>query len=183
MQELGAPSALPSPAWDLPARGRGCSTALFLNGHRLLPHVGVLCMPSCVRDGVGEGLSWQHSHVNCGPNPHPSCKHQRGCYSSWVRATLWTLLLFLCIVTGIERSLFIDELNPQYSHFRFQKFRLHLKMGVNSSDLMDFSPPSSSIQGILLTRTLEWFPFPPRGIFPTRDQTWVCCDTGGLFTC
>lgn len=67
------------------------------------PMWGVLCMPSCVRDGVTRGLSWQHSHVNCGPNPHPSCKHQRGCYSRWVRATLWTLLFFLCIVTGIEK--------------------------------------------------------------------------------
>ena len=94
------------------------------------PVWGVLCTPSCVRDGVTRGLSWQHSHVSCRPNTHPSCKHQRRWYSRWVIATLQTLLFFLCVVTGIEkRGLFVDELNPQYSPFQTSEVRTSPKNG------------------------------------------------------
>ena len=81
----------------------GCSIAPFWMATGPCPVWGVLCLPRCVRGGVTRGLSWQHTHISHGPHPHPSCKHQRGWYSVWVIATLWTLLFFLCVVTGIEK--------------------------------------------------------------------------------
>ena len=43
-------------------------------------------------------------------------------------------------------------------------------------DLMDCSPPGSSVQGILQARTLEWIAIPfSRGSSRPRDQTWVSC--------
>ena len=48
---------------------------------------------------------------------------------------------------------------------------------------MDYSPPGSSIHGILQARILEWVAMPSsRGSFPTKNQTHVSCITGGIFT-
>ena len=48
---------------------------------------------------------------------------------------------------------------------------------------MDYSPPGSSVHGILQARTLEWvaisFSREPSG---PRDQTWASCIEGGRFT-
>ena len=39
---------------------------------------------------------------------------------------------------------------------------------------MDYSPPGSSVRGILQVRILEWVAMPtPRGSFQTRNQTCV----------
>ena len=48
---------------------------------------------------------------------------------------------------------------------------------------MDCSPPGSSVQAIFQTRILEWIaiPFSKRSSWP-RDQTWVSCFVGRLFT-
>ena len=50
-------------------------------------------------------------------------------------------------------------------------------------DPMDCIPPGSSAQGILLARILEWVVMPSsmRSSWP-RDQTWISCIVGGLFT-
>ena len=43
-------------------------------------------------------------------------------------------------------------------------------------DAVECSPPSSSVHGILLARTLEWVAMPSsRGSSPPRDRTRVCC--------
>ena len=43
-------------------------------------------------------------------------------------------------------------------------------------DLMDSSPPGSSVHGISQARTLEWIAMPsPRGSSRPRDQTQVSC--------
>ena len=48
-----------------------------------------------------------------------------------------------------------------------------------TSELMDYSPPGSSVHGILQARTLEWVAMPSsRGSSWLRDQTLVSDQTG-----
>ena len=50
-------------------------------------------------------------------------------------------------------------------------------------DLVDCSPPSSSVHGILQARILEWVAMPfSRGSSPPRDQTGVSCTASRFFT-
>ena len=50
-------------------------------------------------------------------------------------------------------------------------------------DPMDDSPSGPSIHGILQARILEWVAIPfCRGSSQPKDQTWVSCIVGGLFT-
>ena len=50
-------------------------------------------------------------------------------------------------------------------------------------DPVDYSPPGSSVLGILLPRILEWVAMPfPRGSSRPRDQTQVSCIAGRFFT-
>ena len=50
-------------------------------------------------------------------------------------------------------------------------------------DSMDYSPPGSSVHGILQARILEWVAIPfSRGSSWPRDQIWVFCIAGRLFT-
>ena len=50
-------------------------------------------------------------------------------------------------------------------------------------DVMDCSPPGSSVHGILQARILEWLAMPfSRGSFQPRDRTWVSCIAGRFFT-
>ena len=50
-------------------------------------------------------------------------------------------------------------------------------------DPMDPSLPNSSVHRILQAKILEWIATPfSRGSFPPRDQTWVSCIAGRLFT-
>ena len=50
-------------------------------------------------------------------------------------------------------------------------------------DLMDCSPPGSSVHGILQARIVEWVAMPSsRGSSGPRDQTCVSCIAGGFFT-
>ena len=57
------------------------------------------------------------------------------------------------------------------------------KLYLTVCDLMDCSPPGSSVQGILQARVLEWVAIPSsRGSSWPRDQTWVSCIAGWFFT-
>ena len=50
-------------------------------------------------------------------------------------------------------------------------------------DPMDYSPPGSSVHGILQARTLEWVAILfSRGSSQPKDQTQVSCIAGGFFT-
>ena len=50
-------------------------------------------------------------------------------------------------------------------------------------NLMDCSPPCSSVHGILQARILEWVPIPfSRGSSQLRDLAWVSCIAGRIFT-
>jgi len=47
----------------------------------------------------------------------------------------------------------------------------------------DYSPPGSSVYGILQERIVEWVAMPFfSGSSQPRDQTQVSCITGGIFT-
>ena len=47
---------------------------------------------------------------------------------------------------------------------------------------MDYSPPGSSIHGMLQARILEWVAISfSRGSSQPRDQTWVSCIVGNSF--
>ena len=49
-------------------------------------------------------------------------------------------------------------------------------------DPIDYSPPGSSIHGILQARILEWVAIPfSRGSFQRRDGTQVSCIAGRFF--
>ena len=49
-------------------------------------------------------------------------------------------------------------------------------------DLMDYSPPGSSVHGILQPRILGWVAIPfSRGSSWPRGRTWVSCFAGRLF--
>ena len=53
----------------------------------------------------------------------------------------------------------------------------------NSCDTMDFSPPGSSVHGILQARILEWVAFRfSRGSSQPTDQTQVSHTASGFFT-
>ena len=48
---------------------------------------------------------------------------------------------------------------------------------------MDCSPSGSSVHGILQARILDWVAIPfSRGSSQPKDQTWVSCIAGGLFS-
>ena len=48
---------------------------------------------------------------------------------------------------------------------------------------VDYSPPGSSVHGILQAKILEWIPIPSsRGLSQPRDRTGVSCITGRFFT-
>ena len=57
------------------------------------------------------------------------------------------------------------------------------QLGLTLFDPMDCSPPGSSVHGILQLRTLEWVAVSSsRGSSQPKDQTWVSCIAGGLFS-
>ena len=50
-------------------------------------------------------------------------------------------------------------------------------------DPMDYSPPGSSVHGILQARILEWVAMPSsRESSQSRDQNHISCTAGGFFT-
>ena len=69
-----------------------------------------------------------------------------------------------------------------------QHFSMKVKVLVTQSRLtlcgpMDYSPPGSSVHGILQARILEWVAFPSPGeSSQPRDQTQVSCIAGRFFT-
>ena len=58
-----------------------------------------------------------------------------------------------------------------------------LQLCLTLCDAMDYSPPGSSVHGILQARILEWIAihFSRESSWP-RDQTWVSYITGKFFT-
>ena len=112
---------------------------------------------------------------------------------------LLLLLLFLTIQenTRAQESLTAIQF-PSHTHWgRFIVFPNILKylksQIVKKSELaqscptlcdpMDCSSPGSSVYGILQARILQWLAIPfSRGSSKPRDQTWVSCIPGRVFT-
>ena len=58
-----------------------------------------------------------------------------------------------------------------------------LQLCLTLGDIMDCSPPGSSVHGILQARILEWVAISfYRGSSQPRDQTQVSCIAGKFFT-
>ena len=69
--------------------------------------------------------------------------------------------------------------------FPFVLCVLHLASQLSPTlcDLMDCSPPGSSVHGILQARILEWVAMPSsRESSPPRDQTHISCTAGRFLT-
>jgi len=48
---------------------------------------------------------------------------------------------------------------------------------------MDYSPPGSSVHGLLQARITEWVAILfPGGFSPSRDRSWVSYSAGGFST-
>ena len=61
--------------------------------------------------------------------------------------------------------------------------RVHTQLYVSLCHPMDYSPPVSSVHGILWARILEWVANPfSRGSFRPRDQTRISYIAGRFFT-
>ena len=58
-----------------------------------------------------------------------------------------------------------------------------IQLCLTFQDPMVYSPPGSSLHGILQARILEWVAIPlSKGSSQPRDQTWVSCIAGKFFT-
>ena len=65
----------------------------------------------------------------------------------------------------------------------WQQILLVVQLCPTHCDPTDCSPPGSSVHGILQARILMWVAIPSsRGSSQSRDQTWVTCLIGRLFT-
>ena len=59
----------------------------------------------------------------------------------------------------------------------------HCAITFDSLGPMDYSPPASSVNGILQVRILEWVAIPfSRDSSQPKDQTQLSCIAGGFFT-
>ena len=91
--------------------------------------------------------------------------------------SLWLLFLCFCLFLCLCLSISLPSPVPSSS-----KGAQPLS-SVRLCDPMDYSPAGSSVHGILQIRILEWVAIPfSKGFSWPRDQTWVSCIAGGLFT-
>ena len=84
----------------------------------------------------------------------------------------------------IDYLLTIEEYCLKHTHTQCPHAQL-LQSCLTLCDLMDYSPPGSSVHGILQVRILKWVDIPScRGSSPLRDQThafYVSCIAGRFF--
>ena len=78
-----------------------------------------------------------------------------------------------------------DMTEHTHTHTRIHTYVcvLVIQSCLTICDLMDCSPPSSSVHRIFHARILEWVAIPfSRGSSPPRDRTWVSCIAGRFLT-
>ena len=79
---------------------------------------------------------------------------------------------------------FNDDFHVQVITVLVKVKELVAQLCLTLCNSMEYSPPGSSVHGILQARILEWdsitIPF-PRGFFQPRDRTWVSCIAGGFW--
>ena len=88
---------------------------------------------------------------------------------------------------SLSHTLFLNGAAPEASPHRclesYENESVSRSVVSKSLQLMDSSPPGSSVHGIFQARKLEWVAIPcSRGSFRPRDQTWVSCTAGRFFT-
>ena len=68
-------------------------------------------------------------------------------------------------------------------YIKYLKSGIFAQSCLTLCDPMDYSPPGSSVHGILQARILEWVAIPfSRGSSPPRDWTWVSYTAGRSLT-
>ena len=101
-------------------------------------------------------ISFSRGSSRCRDKTRVSCIIGR-CFTVWATREVYILIISLSL---FSLSVVSDSCNP-----------------------MDFSPPGSSVHGILQARILEWVAISfSRGSSQTRNQTWVSCMAGKFFT-
>ena len=90
-------------------------------------------------------------------------------------------LLKICLFQFITTYLFL-VCESVFEHWFYQTEVLAALSCLTLCDPMDYSPPGSSVHGILRARILEWVAISfSRGSSRHRDQTWVFHIAGRFF--
>ena len=85
------------------------------------------------------------------------------------------------IEPGSPTGRFLSE--PPANLLSIKLLVLATQLCLTLCDCINYSPPGSSVHGVLQKRTLEWIAILFfRGSSPPRNRTRVSCIAGGLFT-
>ena len=99
----------------------------------------------------------------------------------WLSATLWAAACqaLLCVCLCIYVCVCVYKYICIWKKWKWK----WLSLCPTLCDPMDYSPPSSSVHGILQARILEWVAIPfSRGSSRPRDQTWGLLHCSRFFT-
>ena len=100
----------------------------------------------------------------------------------WIGAEFlceWTQEVAFCFFTWVFTLLGV----PENCAFHCAWDGARMSSCVSLCNPVDWSPPGSSIHGILQARTVEWVAISfSRGTSRPRDRTQVSCIAGGFFT-
>ena len=140
---------------------------------RWLPGLSLQQRPLCSLP-----FAWTQAAQECG-SPHGQWRgehsgRQRGHHAE----PLATNLLFICYFMKTARSRALSQ-----ELWFISMCVLVAESCPTLCDLMDYSPPDSSVHGIFQARTLEWVAILfSRGSFWLGDPTWVFCIAGRFLT-
>ena len=108
--------------------------------------------------------------------PHAASAKSKSAWSTYTCGCLpWDYKAYFPS-TGVKNQ--INFLAP----WRYKRYKITTRIVFDSCDPMGWSPPGSSIHGILQARVLEWAAISfSRGSPRPRDWTWVSCVAGRHF--
>ena len=88
------------------------------------------------------------------------------------------------ILSSVKKSLPQTTKDPEYCQSLFRNRKVFVtQLWLTHCDLMDCSPPGSSVYGIFQARVLEWVAISfSRGSSRPRDRTCISCIPGRFFT-
>ena len=91
-------------------------------------------------------------------------------------------MIDLYVEIQIQISVFYWSIPLENSGW-YKQFIIEVNTQSREVNPMDYSPPASSVHGILQARILEWVTIPfSRGSSGPSDQTLISCIAGGFFT-
>ena len=83
------------------------------------------------------------------------------------------MTIFIAALFTIAKKMETTHVQEQHQWMNMEYCVLSWLIMANSFEPVDYSPPGSSVHGILQARTLEWVAiFLLQGIFPTRGLNW-----------